>query len=98
MMSDVGLSVCGAAIGAGAMFLLDPRLGKRRRSLLRDKAVSVSRHTASAIDKTSRGLKNRAHGTVISIRSGHPMRGGFAWLNANWPPAIRLLVGATGGI
>jgi hypothetical protein len=98
MRSDLGLSVLGAAIGAGAMFLLDPRLGKRRRALLRDRTVSFSRHTATAIDKTARDLKNRTHGTVVSIKSGHPMRGGFALLNANWPPAIRLLVGTTGGI
>src|SRR5262245_33138314 len=98
MRGNLGLSVLGAAIGASAVFLLDPQTGKRRRALLRDKLGSISRQTASVIDKTSRDLRNRAHGTVVSIKSGHPMRGGFAVLNANWPPAIRLIVGTTGGI
>jgi hypothetical protein len=98
MRSDLGLSVLGAAVAAGATFLLDPQTGKRRRALLRDKLGSLSRHTHSAIDKTSRDLRNRAYGTVVSIKSGHPIRGRFAVLNANWPPAIRLMVGTAGGI
>jgi hypothetical protein len=98
MRSDLGLSFLGAAVGAGATFLLDPQTGKRRRALLRDKMGSFSRQTTIAIDKTARDLRNRAYGTVMSIKSGHPMRGGLAVLNANWPPAVRLMVGVTGGM
>jgi osmotically-inducible protein OsmY len=32
----------GAVVGAGAMFLLDPHQGRRRRALVRDKAVRVA--------------------------------------------------------
>jgi hypothetical protein len=97
MRSNLSLAAVGAGIGAGVMFLLDPQMGRRRRALLRDKSFSWTRQAACAIDKTSRDLKNRTQGTIVSIRSGHPMRGGFAILNSNWPPAIRFLAGSTGG-
>ena len=98
MRSDLGLGVLAAGLGAGVMFLLDPRAGRRRRALLRDKSFSWARHAAGAVDKTSRDMKNRVHGTILNIRSGHPLRGKPALLNSNWPPAIRLLAGTAGGL
>lgn len=98
MRSDLGLGVLAASLGAGVMFLLDPRGGRRRRALLRDKGFSWARHATGAIDKTSRDLKNRVHGTIVNIRSGHPLRGKPALLNSNWPPAIRLMAGTAGGL
>ena len=86
------------AVAAGVMFFLDPQLGKRRRALARDKALSWSRRATIAVDRTSRDVQNRAYGTVVNIRSGHPMRGRLAVMNANWPPAVRFIVGAAGGI
>ena len=98
MRIDLGLGVLAAGLGAGVMFLLDPRGGRRRRALLRDKGYSLARQATSAIDKTSRDMKNRVHGTIVNIRAGHPLRGKPALLNSNWPPAIRLMAGTAGGL
>ena len=98
MRNDLRLRLIDAGLGAGVMFFLDPQLGKRRRALARDKALSWSRRATLAVDRTSRDVRNRAYGTVVNIRSGHPMRGRLAVMNANWPPAVRFIVGAAGGI
>jgi hypothetical protein len=62
----------GLAIGAGAMYLLDPRTGKRRRALARDKTVHLTHLAADAAGKTRRDLGNRArgltHATALSLR------------------------------
>ncbi|PYS41348.1 MAG: hypothetical protein DMG14_07775 [Acidobacteria bacterium] len=50
------------------------------------------------IDKTSRDVKNRTYGTVVTLKSGHSMGRTFALFNSNWPPAIRLMVGTTGSV
>ena len=59
----------GVGIGTGAMFLLDPDRGKRRRALLRDKCVSTTRKTGEGIETTARDLSNRARGIATSIQS-----------------------------
>ena len=67
MRNQLGLGVLGSAgLGAGLMFLLDPDLGTRRRAILRDKLISLSRLAAGAADKTSRDVKNRLYGTVVA--------------------------------
>jgi len=69
MRNQLGQGVLGTALGAGAMFLLDPNTGPRRRAILRDKLVSLMHLTAWAADKTSRDVKNRLSGTVHSTKS-----------------------------
>src|SRR6266852_3765258 len=70
MRNQLGLGVLGTAgLGAGLMFLLDPDMGTRRRAILRDKLISFARLAAWAADKTSRDLKNRLYGTVLSTKS-----------------------------
>ena len=70
MRNQLGLGVLGSAgLGAGLMFLLDPDLGTRRRAILRDKLISLSRLAAGAADKTSRDVKNRLYGTVVATQS-----------------------------
>jgi hypothetical protein len=64
------LGLLGAAgIGAGLTFFLDPRLGRRRRALVRDKAARLAHVTSDAADTTSRDLGNRARGLVAELRS-----------------------------
>jgi len=48
------------------------------------------------LDKTVRDVRNRTYGTVASIKSGHVVQMRPSILNANWPPATRLLVGTAG--
>jgi hypothetical protein len=58
-----------AALGAGLMYLFDPRQGHRRRALARDKAVHLLRTSGRAIDVTSRDASHRAYGVVSAARS-----------------------------
>jgi uncharacterized membrane protein len=59
----------GTILGAGAMYFFDPRLGNRRRALLRDQARRLSRQTAEGLDAARRDLVNRARGTVAEVLS-----------------------------
>ncbi|HLE62156.1 MAG TPA: BON domain-containing protein [Pyrinomonadaceae bacterium] len=65
-----GLSLCAAlGIGSGAMYLLDPDRGKRRRALLRDKIVWATRKTGEGIETTAHDFSNRARGLAASVQS-----------------------------
>jgi hypothetical protein len=56
-------------LGAGLMYLFDPLVGRRRRALVRDKIIRLTHKAATAIDVTSRDLKNRAIGLASQTRS-----------------------------
>jgi hypothetical protein len=74
-MSNLTALLTGASIGAGAMYVLDPQLGRRRRALARDKLVLAQRKTQAAASVTARDLKNRTAGLVAQGRSRF-MQGG----------------------
>jgi hypothetical protein len=59
----------GLGLGTGLMFLLDPDRGKRRRALLRDKAMLGARKTGECVEVTARDLRNRTHGIVADLQS-----------------------------
>ncbi|HUA84422.1 MAG TPA: BON domain-containing protein [Bryobacteraceae bacterium] len=60
-------SAClGAALGAGAMYLLDPDRGRRRRSSALERSGSVLRHTGRRAAKFVRDLENRTRGLACS--------------------------------
>lgn len=59
----------GFALGALAMFLLDPDRGNRRRALVRDKVYSAGITAQKAIDARSRDLANRARGVRAEVSS-----------------------------
>lgn len=59
----------GLVLGAGAMYLLDPERGNRRRALLRDRLVSARRSMGCAAGATARDLRNRTTGAVAGVRS-----------------------------
>ena len=64
--------IMAALAGAGAMFLLDPRAGRRRRALLRDKAVRYQNEAAGIMDdlgNRTEDLKNRTGGMVAETKS-----------------------------
>jgi hypothetical protein len=52
-----GMGIAGSAIlGAGIMYLLDPTMGKRRLSLIRDQVVSLRARSGRAVRGRSRDL------------------------------------------
>ena len=69
-MIKTGMEILGG-IGAGAalMYLLDPDRGSRRRALIRDKAVSISKQTRKAIAGKAEDLQNRTKGLIHEAKS-----------------------------
>ena len=59
----------GAALGASAMYLMDPRTGARRRALLRDQVARATHKTGDALDALGRDAANRARGLAAETRS-----------------------------
>jgi len=59
----------GMAVGAGLMFMLDPRAGRRRRALMRDKMVRAAHKTSEGLDALSRDAANRARGIAAESQS-----------------------------
>jgi uncharacterized membrane protein len=60
--SGLAMWLAGAALGAAVMYFSDPRQGRRRRALLRDKLYSMSLDAMDARDATMRDLGNRVAG------------------------------------
>jgi hypothetical protein len=54
----------GIAVGAGAMFFLDPVRGNRRRALVRDQFTGLTHRTGDFFDKAMRDAQHRMEGTV----------------------------------
>ena len=55
-------------IGALAMYFFDPENGRRRRALMRDKAVHYGNEASQYADATYKDLRNRAEGVVAETR------------------------------
>lgn len=55
-------------LGAGLMYLFDPASGRRRRAMLRDKAVRGAHVTRDALGVTSRDMENRIRGLTAEVR------------------------------
>lgn len=56
-------------LGAGLTYLLDPNSGRRRRGLLRDKAVRYGKVATNGLEKRRRDLTHRFGGTVSELQS-----------------------------
>lgn len=68
-MKRAGAALIGAGLGAGVMYFLDPKRGKRRRALLRDKNVHLLHAGRGLLGVAARGLANRIHGLFSKARS-----------------------------
>jgi len=73
-MSNFSKLLIGAGIGAGIMYILDPQVGNRRRSLARDKATRAWHKTEDAISALGKDIGNRAQGVYAGASSR--VRGG----------------------
>ena len=60
--------VVGAGVGALVMFMLDPDSGRRRRALVRDKAVRYGNDIVEAVQSTARELRTRTRGLAAETR------------------------------
>jgi hypothetical protein len=64
-----------AATGATLMYFFDPDRGRRRRALVRDKAISLANHEKEIVSVMARDLSNRAQGIkhkATHLRDDHP--------------------------
>src|SRR5438270_6518821 len=67
-MSHFRSLITGFGLGAGLMYLVDPDLGKRRRSLVIDQFNHVLHEINDAAEATLRDIGNRAYGTFAEVR------------------------------
>ncbi len=67
--ASTGLALAGVAAGAAAVVLLEPRGGARRRGLLVQKTIHVSKTARTFGQKAARDLANRSRGLLASARS-----------------------------
>ncbi len=67
-MNNACAFLCGLAVGAGVMYLIDPQGGRRRRSLALDKLRSWGYQAEDFAEKKGRHLRNRALGLAHEAR------------------------------
>ena len=58
-----------ACIGAGVMYLADPQMGRRRRSLVVDQFTSANKKIGRFVTGRSEDVKNRAYGVYCEVKS-----------------------------
>ncbi len=90
--------LAGMGLGAGLMYLFDPRMGRRRRAFVRDKVIHLGHEVQDVADVVRRDMSNRARGLAsgdLSVLAGgkralqDPLRGG-------WSPTARTLMTGLG--
>lgn len=60
----------GLALGAAAMFLLDPVQGRTRRAKIGQKGIRAKNETLKYGGKIARDMRNRAQGTIAELNRG----------------------------
>lgn len=73
-MKNLVPAVAAALAGATAMYFLDPEQGRRRRALVRDKAVSYSVHTSETAQAQGRRVGDHLKGWTARLRARLPLR------------------------
>ena len=61
-----------AALGAVVMYLFDPRDGKRRRAVARDRTAGTFRDLRRRADKRARYMEGKAQGVVHGLHGEEP--------------------------
>ena len=56
-------------LGAGVMYVLDPRLGRRRRALVRDKAQACWHRMGKFLSQTARDARQRTYGLIAETQT-----------------------------
>lgn len=66
---ETGIALIGGiGVGAVFMYLLDPDRGRRRRAILRDKAVGIGNDAKKVVVREAHDLRNRAVGKLHETR------------------------------
>lgn len=68
---DIPKILISAAVGAGLMYVIDPKAGRRRRALMRDQAVHMAHEAEEAVDTAgskARHARNKAKGAVTETK------------------------------
>ena len=89
----------GMGVGAGLMYLMDPELGRRRRTVARDKMTSMAHEAYDAAHVVQRDVMNRAHGLAagdFSVLADDKRALMKPW-NGGWSPTTRALMAGIGG-
>jgi len=99
----------GAALGAAAMYYLDPDRGRARRAMCQSRWVGRTHQTVDSLGKAGRDLSHRVQGLAAgashvatgNLRNRTPDEGGhqsssFDLLQENLAPGTRLVLGAAG--
>lgn len=68
LLGSTGLFT-GMGLGAGLMYFFDPRVGNRRRAIMRDKFVRWSHQFNDAVGVVARDFSHRVQGTLAESRS-----------------------------
>ena len=58
----------GLGLGAGLMYLFDPDKGNRRRAIMRDRGLHLSKTANRELNRKAKDLRNRAGGIVAETR------------------------------
>jgi uncharacterized membrane protein len=88
------LAAASAMAAAAAVYFFDPDAGRRRRSLVRDQAVSVGRRSREFAGEVGRDAQQRVSGIRRRSHAESEGRNEFEYLQENWAPAPRVLAGA----
>lgn len=67
-------------LGAGLMYFFDPRLGNRRRALVRDKANSLVTRIDDSVDVAMEDMRNRARGVLAEMSAKLTDQGAPDWI------------------
>src|SRR5688572_1728106 len=67
-------------LGAGLMYFYDPRLGNRRRALVRDKVNSVVNSVDDSVDVAMEDMRNRARGILAELSARLSDQGAPDWI------------------
>lgn len=68
-MNDNRTTMRNMLIGAGLMFAFDPRMGRRRRSLIRDQLLHFERVLMKQLSRSSKDFRYRTVGRMIDSKS-----------------------------
>lgn len=94
--------LAGIGLGAGLMYVLDPRMGRRRRAYIEDKIGRGFHEGQEFLEDAGRDLTHRAQGVVAETRSWlageqkNRRHGSWDVWHGGWSPSTRLLMGLGG--